>query len=102
VFNGATGGSILKIITACAAAAFVFCPLSLTLSAFSRVETTAPTAAPNAAGKGDRLDIGARGATCPRTAEPRYDSACLYDGVRPASEVRKVRVVSADRFSVTE
>ena len=49
----------MKIITACAAAAVVVCPLSLTPGALSEVETTTPTGAPNSVGKGDRLDIGA-------------------------------------------
>jgi hypothetical protein len=92
----------LKIVTVCLAAALAVCPVSLTPAAHSQVETAAPTDAPNSAGKADRLDIGQRGAACSRPARWHYDSACLYDGMQPSSEVHKVRVVSADRFSISD
>jgi hypothetical protein len=92
----------LKIITVGAAAALAVWPLSLTPAALSQVETAAPTGAPNSAGKADRLDMGPRGAACWRTAGGPYDSACLYDGMRPGGEVRKVRVFAADRISIAD
>jgi hypothetical protein len=92
----------LKIILTCAAAALVGFPLSLTPTAPSRVETAIPTGAPSAAVKGDRLDIGVRGAACPQPAPFYYDSACLYDGMRPAGEVHKVRLIFTDRLSIAE
>jgi hypothetical protein len=92
----------LKTILTCAAAALVGCPLSLTPTALSGVETAIPTGAPSAAGKGDRLDIGVRGAACPQPAQFYYDGACLYDGMRPAGEVHKVRIIFTDRFSIAE
>jgi hypothetical protein len=92
----------LKIITACAAAVLAIWLPSLTPAAVSQVETAAPADAPNSAGKADRLDIGPRGAACSRPAQWHYDSACLYDGMQPGGEVRKVRVVAADRFSITD
>jgi hypothetical protein len=92
----------LKTVITCAAATLVVCPLSLTPTALSRVETAAPIGTPSAAVKGDRLDIGLRGAACPQPAPYYYDSACLYDGMRPAGEVRKVRLVFTDRLSIAE
>jgi hypothetical protein len=92
----------LKLIIACSAVALLGCSLSLTPIALSRVETIIPTGAPSAAGKGDRLDIGVRGAACPQPARFYYDSACLYDGMRPAGEVHKVRIIFTDRFSIAE
>jgi hypothetical protein len=92
----------LKIILTCAAAALVSCPLALTPTALSRVETAVPTGAPSAVGKGDRLDMVVRGAGCPQPARFYYDSACLYDGMRPAGEVHKVRIIFTDRFSIAE
>ena len=93
---------MLKIIATCAAAGFVVGSLSLMPAALSQVETGAPTGASSTAAKGDRLDIGARGAACSQHAWPYYDSACLYDGMRPAGDVRKVRTVSTDRLSIAE
>lgn len=52
-------------------------------------------AAPSAALKGDRLDIGRRGAC----AWPHDDGACAHDGARPDSGVRKVHVIPADPFA---
>jgi hypothetical protein len=92
----------LKIITACAAAALVVGSLSLTSGGRSQVETITPTSAPNSVGKGDRLDIDARGAACSRRILPHYDIACRYDGMRPAGEVHEVRLPSADRLSTAE
>lgn len=92
----------MKITITCATAALFVCPLSLTLTALSRVETAIPAGAPSAAGKGDRLDIGVRGAGCPQPARFYYDSACLYDGMRPEGEVHKVRIIFTDRFSIAE
>jgi hypothetical protein len=92
----------LKLIIKCAAAALIGCPLSLIPTAPSRVETAIPTGAPSAAGKGDRLDIGLRGAACPQPAQFYYDGACLYDRMRRAGEVHKVRIIFTDRLSIAE
>lgn len=91
-----------KFVLMCATAALVISPLMLVPAALSYIETGAQKSAPNAAPKGDRLDIGARGGACAEQAWPFYDSACLYDGLRPASEVRKVRVVLTDRLPIAE
>ena len=97
---------MLKITAICAAAGFVICPLSLMPAVISQVETGAPTAPPartsSVAVKGDRLDIGARGAACSQRAWPYYDSDCLYDGMRAAGEVHKVRLIFTDRLSIAE
>jgi hypothetical protein len=93
---------MLKFIVTCAAAVLIVSPFSLSPAARSQVETSARMVAPNGAAKGDRLDIGARGGACAMRAWPYYDSDCLYDGLRPAGEVRKVRVVSTDRLAITE
>ena len=93
---------MLKIIAICTAAGFVVCPLSLMPAALSQVETAAPTGAPNSAGKADRLDIGRRGAACAGPGRRHYDSACLNDSMQAGGEVHKVRVVSADRFSISD
>ena len=57
----------------------------------------APSNAPLAAMKGDRLDIGERTPVCSQHAWPYYDSACLY-GRQQSDEVRKVRIVVIDRL----
>jgi len=97
---------MLKIIAICTAAGFVVCPLSLMPAALSQVETGATIGAPaltsSVAVKGDRLDIGARGAACSQRAWPYYDSDCLYDGMRAAGEVHKVRLIFTDRLSIAE
>ena len=102
----------MKLLITCAAAAIVVSPLLPTAAALSPVGAgiavpnvaIAPNvtlkAAPNAALKGDRLDIGARGGACADQAWPYYGGGCLYDGLHPAGEVRKVRVVYTDRVSV--
>jgi hypothetical protein len=51
-------------------------------------------AAPNAALKGDRLDLGRRGAAC---AWPQDAVACEYEGTGFAGGVRKVQVVPINR-----
>ncbi len=97
---------MLKFIAICTAAAFVVCSLSLMPSALSQVEIGTPIGAPArtsiVAVKGDRLDIGARGAACSHRAWPYYDSDCLYDGMRAAGEVHKVRLILTDRLSIAE
>jgi hypothetical protein len=93
---------MLKIIAIRAAAALVVCPFSLTPAVLSSIDTATPPDASRAAANADRLDVGARGAACSQRAWPYYDSACLYDGMRPAGEVREVRVVPIDHFSIAE
>jgi len=99
---------MLKIVAICSAAGFVVCPLSRMPAAPSHVESDAPMGAPTRGGsiaaKGDRLDIGARGGACSQRAWPYYDfdSACLYDGMLPADEVHKVRLVFANRFPIAQ
>jgi hypothetical protein len=93
---------MLKIIVIGAAAALAISSLWLVPAAFSQIEISAPIGAPGAALKGDRLDSGARAGACEQRAWPFYDNACLYDGLRPAGEVRKVRVVYTDRLVTTE
>jgi hypothetical protein len=90
---------MLKIIATCVAAALVVSPLSLMPAALTHVETGTPTGASNTAVKGDRLDTGTRGAACWQLSRPYYDSACLYDGMPPAGEVR---IVSTDRLSIAK
>jgi hypothetical protein len=51
-------------------------------------------AAPDAALKGDRLDLGRRGAAC---AWPQDTVACEYEGTGFAGGVRKVQVVPINR-----
>ena len=79
---------MLKIIATGAAAAPVVCPFSLTPTAFSSINAGTQTGAPIAVAKGDRIDIGVRKGACAQRARPYYDSACLYDGMRPAGEIR--------------
>jgi hypothetical protein len=91
-----------KFVLMCATAVLVTSPLALVPVALSHIETGAQKSAPNAAPKGDRLDIGARAGACAEQAWPFYDTACLYDGLRRDGEVRKVRVVLTDRFPIAE
>jgi hypothetical protein len=61
---------------------------------------TGGLAAPNAALKGDRLDIGLRGASC---AWPRDEGVCVHDGTTPAAAgVRRVHVIRTDRFAAPD
>jgi hypothetical protein len=92
----------MKVIIAGTAAALVVWPLSLTLPALSQAETVTRADASNTAVKGDRLDIGTRGAAYSQFFRCYFDSAWLYDSMRPAGEVHKVRTVSPDRLSVTK
>ena len=85
---------MFKIIGLITVAVLISCAVLLFPGAISKVESGAP----DAVVKGDRLDIRARGGACSQRAWPHYDSACLYDGVQPAGEVRKVRIVSTDRL----
>jgi hypothetical protein len=87
-----------KTILTCVAAALVVSPLSLVPVALSHMEIGAQKSAPNAAPKADRLDIGARAGACAEQTWPFYDTSCIYDSERPASEVRKVRLVHTDRL----
>jgi len=89
---------MFKIIFTFSAAVLVVSSLSLMPAAPLQVSPGAPSAAL----KADRLDLGARGGACAERAWPYYDSACLYDALRPAGEVRKVRTVSADRLAIAE
>ena len=93
---------MFKIIFTFSAAVLVVSSLSLMPAAPLQVSPGTPMGAPSAALKADRLDLGARGGACAERAWPYYDSACLYDALRPAGEVRKVRTVSADRLSIAE
>jgi hypothetical protein len=93
---------MLKIIAICAAAGFVVCLPSLMPAALSQVETGARTRTPGVGIKGDRLGIGTRGGACSQRAWPYYDSDCLYDGMRAAGEVQKVRLILTDRLSIAE
>jgi hypothetical protein len=56
---------------------------------------TGGLAAPNAALKGDRLDIGLRSASC---AGPHEEGTCVHDGATRAAAVRRVHVIHTDRF----
>jgi hypothetical protein len=96
------GGSMFKIIFTFTAALLVASSLALMPAAPLQVSPGTPMGAPSAALKADRIDLGARGGACAEQAWPYYDSACLYDALRPAGEVRKVRTVSADRLAITE
>ena len=96
------GARLFKIVFTFTAAVLVVSSLSLMPAAPLQVTPGAPMGAPNAVLKTDRLDLGARGGACAKQAWPYYDTACLYDGMRPSGEVRKVRTVSADRLAITE
>jgi len=93
---------MFQIIFTFTAATLVVSALSLMPAAPLQVSPGTPMGAPNAVLKADRLDLGARGGACAEQAWPYYDSACLYDGLRPAGEVRKVRTVSTDRLAIAE
>jgi hypothetical protein len=93
---------MLKTTITIAAAALVLSALSMMPAATLQVSPDTPVTAPKASLKGDRLDLAARGGACAERAWPYYDTACLYDGLRPASTVRKVRTVSTDRLSIGE
>jgi hypothetical protein len=92
---------MLKIVTTGTAAALFVCPFSLTPTALSSISAGTQKGAPIAVAKGDRLDIGVRGGACAQRARPHYDKARLYGGMRPAGEIRKVRV-AIDRCSIAE
>jgi hypothetical protein len=92
---------MLKTIVTVTAAALVSA-LFLMPAAPLQVTPDTPVSAPKASHKADRLDLGARGGACADRAWPHYDTACLYDALRPANEVRKVRTVSTDRLSIAE
>lgn len=96
------GGSMFKIIVTFSAAVLVASSLALMPAAPLQVIPGTPMGGPNAALKADRLDLGTRGGACADQAWPYYDTACLYDALRPAGEVRKVRTVSTDHVSITE
>jgi hypothetical protein len=85
---------MFKIIGLITVAALISCAALLFAGASSRLESDTP----NAAVKGDRLDIRARGGACSQRAWPHYESACLYDDAQPAGEARKVRIVFTDRL----
>lgn len=87
------GAQMVKLIAMCAAATFVLYLSTLVLIANSQATSGRPNAI-----KDDRLDSGDRAAPCSQYTWPYYDSACLYDSQRPASEVRKVRVVPIGRL----
>jgi hypothetical protein len=87
---------MLKLNLACAAAALALSPFTLMPQALSRVDASVQPAVVNVAAKADRLDLGARDGACAEHAWPYYDSACLYDHMRPAGEVHKVRLVQID------
>jgi len=93
---------MLKTVVTFTAAALVVSALSLMPAATLQVSSNTPVTAPKASLKADRLDLGARGGACAEHAWPYYDTACLYDAVRPANGGRKVRTVSTDRFSIAE
>jgi hypothetical protein len=93
---------MLKTTITFAAAALVVSTAWLMPAATLQISADTPVTAPKASLKGDRLDLAARGGACAERAWPYYDTACLYDGLRPANQVRKVRTVSTDRFSVGE
>lgn len=52
--------------------------------------------------KGDQLDIRPLGTACSQHVWPYYDNTCLRDRRRSMGWAREVRVVSADRLSVTK
>lgn len=95
---------MFKVILTCAAAALVISPLTLVPVArsLSYTGTVGQHGTPEAARKSDRLDVGARGGACADQPWPFHDSACLYDGLRPAGEVHKVRVVVVGRLPLAE
>jgi hypothetical protein len=93
---------MLKTTITFTAAALVVSALWLLPAATLQVSSDTPVTAPKASLKADRLDLGARGGACAGRTWPYYDTDCLYDGLRPANEVRKVRTVSTDRFPIAE
>ena len=95
-----TGGSMFNIIAKCTAASLILAALAVAPEALSQHRTDAPTPAPKAAVKGDRLDIGARWAACSKRPHFHYDGACRFIGPRPVRDAGKVLVVSTDRQSV--
>jgi hypothetical protein len=96
------GALMLKIAITFAAAVLVASSAWLVPAATLQVSPDTPVTAPKASLKGDRLDLAARGGACAERAWPHYDTTCLYDGLRPANTVRKVRTVFTDRFSIGE
>jgi hypothetical protein len=82
---------VFKIAGSIALAIMIAADVSLAPEAMPTVGPPAP----NAALKGDRIDIGPRGASC---AWLHHDGACVSDGSSRAAGVRRVRVIRTDRF----
>jgi hypothetical protein len=85
---------LYKVISGFVAVAMSATTALLVLPAFSP-EVEART--PEAAIKGDRLDIRPIGMACAEQAWPYFEAKCLRDRTRPGGEARTVRVVSTDR-----
>jgi hypothetical protein len=58
--------------------------------------------APQAAVKGDRLDLKTYGTACSQHGWPYFESSCLRDIASPTRVAKTVRVVSTDRLTSSD
>jgi hypothetical protein len=86
---------IYKILSGIVAVA-IGAAIMLALPGFSP-EVEART--PQAAVKGDRLDIRPLGQACAPQAWPYYEANCLRDRSQPQGQARTVRLITTDRIA---
>ena len=83
-----------KIFAAIAAAAILAGLAVLVPGVTVKVEASTPQAAV----KGDRLDLKSYGTACSERGWPYFETSCLRNISSPSREARQVRVVSTDRL----
>lgn len=84
-----------KIIAAMTAAALLAGVAVLVPGMTAKVEASTPQAAT----KGDRLDLKPYGTACSQFGWPHFEASCLRNLASPTRQAKTVRVVSTDRLS---
>jgi hypothetical protein len=100
--GGNRGAVMLRTIGMLALAAVIAAVVSAFLGFAPRVEAHGNFPVSNVAAKGDRWDVRIVGAACSQRAWPYFEATCLRSTIDPNRKPRVVRLVGAERHTMTD